>query len=116
MTAPGRARAAAAAVGAHVMPRPGSAPARRTARLNGAPSHISWLRNARQCVVERRKPGRPSKGDRGHISALLPRPLLAAAHEHAALTGMTLTDLIGELLAAEVGVPYQTQEALTRTV
>ncbi len=65
--------------------------------------------------MERKKPGRPSKGDRGHLSALLPRPLLAAAHEHAARAGMTLTDLVGELLAAEVGTTYQTQEALPRT-
>ena len=38
--------------------------------------------------------------------------LLAAVREHAARRGMTVTDLIGELLATEVGIPYQTQEGL----
>lgn len=62
--------------------------------------------------MERKKGGRPSKGDRRLVSYKLPTALLAAVREHAALRGMTVTDLIGELLAAEVGIPYQTQEGL----
>jgi hypothetical protein len=64
------------------------------------------------CAMERRKPGRPSKGDRRLVSYKLPVPLLEAVREHAARRGMTATDLVGELLAAEVGMPYQTQEGL----
>lgn len=62
--------------------------------------------------MERRKPGRPSKGDRRLVSYKLPTPLLEAVREHVARRGMTVTDLVGELLAAEVGVSYQTQDAL----
>ncbi|MGE0170938.1 hypothetical protein [Nocardioides sp.] len=62
--------------------------------------------------MERKKTGRPSKGDRRHISFRLPTPLLAAMRERAAERGMTATDLVGELLAAEVGIPYQFQEGL----
>ncbi len=49
------------------------------------------------------------------VAARLPRPLADAAREHAAERGMTFNDLVGELLAAEVGTTYQTQEALPRT-
>lgn len=62
--------------------------------------------------MERKKTGRPSKGDRRHVSFKLPTPLLAAMREHAARRGMTATDLVGELLAAEVGLSYQFQEGL----
>jgi len=62
--------------------------------------------------MERRKTGRPSKGDRRLASYKLPTPLLEAVREHAARRGMTVTDLVGELLAAEVGMPYLTQEGL----
>ncbi len=65
--------------------------------------------------MERRKTGRPSKGDRRMVAARLPRPLAEAAHEHAARRGMTITDFVGELIAAEVGTIYQTQEVLPRT-
>lgn len=64
--------------------------------------------------MERKKPGRPSKGDRRAVVARLPRALADAAREHAARRGMTVNDLVGELLAAEVGTTYQTQEALPR--
>lgn len=63
-------------------------------------------------LMERKKIGRPSKGDRRLVSFKLPTPLLAAMREHAAQKGMTATDLVGELLAAEIGMPYQTQEGL----
>jgi predicted DNA binding CopG/RHH family protein len=62
--------------------------------------------------MERRKPGRPSKGDRRLVSYKLPTPLIDAVRKHVAERGMTATDLIGELLAAEIGMPYQTQEGL----
>lgn len=42
----------------------------------------------------------------------LPIVLADAAHDHAARRGMTLTDLIGELLADATGQPYKPQEAL----
>lgn len=62
--------------------------------------------------MERKKTGRPSKGDRRHVSFRLPTPLIAAMRTHAAQKGMTVTDLVGELVAAEVGMKYQTQEGL----
>lgn len=65
--------------------------------------------------MERKKIGRPSKGDRRLASYKLPTPLLEAVREHAAQRGMTVTDLVGELLAAEVGMPYMTQEGLPLT-
>ncbi len=66
--------------------------------------------------MERKKLGRPSKGERRQVSFKFPIPLLVAMRECATERGMTATDLMGELLAAEVGIPYQTQEALPRTV
>ncbi len=65
--------------------------------------------------MERKKTGRPSKGERRQVNFKFPIPLLVAMRERAAERGMTATDLMGELLAAEVGIPYQTQEALPRT-
>lgn len=62
--------------------------------------------------MERKKPGPPSKGDRRLVNFKLPVHLIAAMKSHAAGRGMTATDLIGELLAAEIGVPYQPQEGL----
>jgi hypothetical protein len=65
--------------------------------------------------MERKKTGRPSKGDRKLASFRLPVPLIDALKPHAAERGMTVTDLVGGLLAAEVGIPYQTQEGLPLT-
>ncbi len=62
--------------------------------------------------VERRKPGRPSKGPRVQLKARMPEQLYAAALEEAARRGMTLTDFVGELIADSTGVPYTAQEAL----
>jgi predicted DNA binding CopG/RHH family protein len=65
--------------------------------------------------MERKKTGRPSKGDRAFVNFKLPRPLIAAIKQQAAERGMTITDLVGEALASEVGVPYQPQEGLPLT-
>lgn len=62
--------------------------------------------------MERRKPGRPSKGVRRHVSYKLPVDLLDAARAYAEKHGMTTTDLMGEALAARVGTRYQLQEGL----
>ncbi len=62
--------------------------------------------------MERKRIGRPPKGDRRLVAYRLPNPLLDAVREHAAQRGMTATDFVGELLAAEVGIPYQVQEGL----
>jgi hypothetical protein len=62
--------------------------------------------------MERRKPGRPSKGDRRLVNFKLPVALVEAMKVHAAQHGMTATDLVGELIAAKVGMPYQVQEGL----
>lgn len=66
-----------------------------------------------QCaVVERRKIGRPSKGERELIRARVPVALRRAVDAEAERRGMTLNDFIGELLAEHTGVPYSPQEAL----
>ncbi len=65
--------------------------------------------------MERKKTGRPSKGDRTRIETRVPTPLYHAAKSRAETRGMTLNDLLGELLAAEVGLPYQSQEGLPLT-
>lgn len=62
--------------------------------------------------MERRKPGRPSKGDRVNTSFRLPTHLMTALKERAAHQGMTVTDLVGKLVATEVGLPYMPQEGL----
>lgn len=64
------------------------------------------------CVMEHKKCGRPSKGDRRPVFARLPRALADAAQVHAARQGMSINDLVGLLLSREVGVPYSDQEAL----
>ena len=75
-------------------------------------STIAQTRNGRNWLMERRKPGRPSKGDRRHVSYKLPVDLLDAARSYAEKHGMTATDLMGEALAARVGTCYQLQEGL----
>ncbi len=84
-------------------------------RVTGAPPAFVLTGSVDSDVMERRKAGRPSKGDRCMVAARLPRPLADAARKHAAERGMTFNDLVGELLAAEVGTPYETQEVLPRS-
>lgn len=62
--------------------------------------------------MERKKPGPAPKGDRRLVNFKLPVHLIDAMKLHAAREGMTATDFVGELLAAQVGVPYQIQEGL----
>lgn len=63
--------------------------------------------------MERKKPGRRSKGDRPQLNVRQPRALLQAAQEKASARGMTLTDYVGHLLADDTGVPYDAQEGLS---
>lgn len=62
--------------------------------------------------MERRKTGRPSKGDREMVRARLPRPLAKALHAEARRRGITVNDFIGELAARELQLPYDEQERL----
>lgn len=63
--------------------------------------------------MERRKPGRKSKGDRVLVRGYLPRPLVEAMKSEAARRGMTLTDFMGRLAASELEMTYDVpQEAL----
>jgi hypothetical protein len=62
--------------------------------------------------MERKKTGRPSKGERHLVRAKLPVRLAEALHAEAARRGMTLTDLVGEWASRETGVPYSPQESL----
>ena len=63
--------------------------------------------------MERKKTGRPSKGDRRQVRARVPVALFDALQREAERRGMTCNDLVGEHLAALVGVPYSPQEALS---
>jgi predicted HicB family RNase H-like nuclease len=63
--------------------------------------------------MEHKKTGRPSKGPRREVRARVPVTLWDALHDEAARRGMTVNDLVGEHLAALVGVPYSPQEALS---
>lgn len=58
------------------------------------------------------KPGRPSKGEREPLHVLVPVHLLEALRFRAKSQGMTVTDLVGETLAHELGESYMEQEAL----
>ncbi|WP_431878999.1 hypothetical protein [Amycolatopsis sacchari] len=62
--------------------------------------------------MEHKKPGRPSKGDRERFTVRLPEQLAAAARKHAARRGLTFNDLVGQLLAADLGMTYDQQEEL----
>lgn len=62
--------------------------------------------------MERKKPGRKSKGDRRQVNTRQPRALAEAAQAEAARRGMDLTEFVGRLLADATGVPYEPQEAL----
>lgn len=63
-------------------------------------------------AVERKKPGRKSKGDRCQVNTRQPRVLTEAAEAEAARRGMTMTNFVGQLLADAVGLPYQSQGEL----
>lgn len=62
--------------------------------------------------MERRKPGPVGKGVRRQLKVRLPPPLVDAVQAEAARRGLTVNDLLGQLLAGETGVPYEQQEAL----
>lgn len=65
--------------------------------------------------MQRRKPGRPSRGEREPLYVKMPVHLLETLRFHAAGRGMTVTDLVGETLARELGIPYMKQETLPLT-
>lgn len=56
--------------------------------------------------MERRKPGRRSKGDRRQVNTLQPRMLVEAATAEAERRGMDLTRFVGEALADALGMSY----------
>lgn len=62
--------------------------------------------------MERRKPGRPSKGDRRQLNTLQPRAIAEATTRAAAAQGLTVTDYVGQLLARELGMDYSAQLGL----
>lgn len=69
-------------------------------------------------MAVRRKSGRPSKGDRRHVSAKIPVALVDALEQDAAARGLDRTALIVEALAEKYGLPNPfspAQEALPLT-
>lgn len=59
--------------------------------------------------MERRKPGRPLKGDRTQVKVRLPVSLAKAFQAEAQRRGMTVTDLVGQFAEQLTGVPYAAQ-------
>lgn len=76
----------------------------------------SQLQGSKTCrtaaMAMHRRPGRPSKGQRELVRARLPKPLAAALRAEAQDRGLSINDLIGELVARETGVPYSTPPRL----
>ena len=62
--------------------------------------------------MERKKTGRPSKGPRIVVRAAIPIPLREAVGHAAAARGLTVSDYMAELMAADTGVPYTQQGAM----
>lgn len=75
----------------------------------------SARRNGRIPVVERRKPGRSSKGPREEVRARVPVELRRALQDEATRRGMTFNDFIGEALSELVSVPYTPQRSMPLT-
>lgn len=65
--------------------------------------------------MERRKPGRSSKGPREEVRARVPVELRRALQDEATRRGMTFNDFIGEALSDLVGVPYTPQRSMPLT-
>ncbi len=65
--------------------------------------------------MERKKPGPPSKGPRVQLKARLPEQLYDAAVAEAAKRGMTLNDLVGEMLAEMTGVNYYLHQEVLKS-
>ncbi|GAC85201.1 hypothetical protein GP2_031_00120 [Gordonia paraffinivorans NBRC 108238] len=61
----------------------------------------------------RRRPGRPSKGPREVVKALVPAPLKAAAAERAGAQGLNLNDYIQQLIARDVAAGAGEQLAIS---
>jgi uncharacterized protein (DUF1684 family) len=78
----------------------------------GAPAQFLSAETLKLSSMERKKTGRPHKGDRGVVRARLPLPLLDAVYAEAARRGMTVNDFIGHLAAGATGIPYDHQERL----
>jgi len=69
-------------------------------------------------MAARRKSGRPSKGDRRHVSAKIPVALLDALEQDAQARGLDRTAVLVEAIAERYGLPNpfaSTQEALPLT-
>ena len=62
--------------------------------------------------MERKKTGRPRRGERKQAGYMLPVTLLAAMRRYASERGMSVTDLVGEAVAARIGEPYMPEEGL----
>ncbi|MCK8615281.1 hypothetical protein RD149_21610 [Gordonia westfalica] len=59
-----------------------------------------------------RRPGRPSKGPRKVVKALVPGPLKDAAAERAGAQGLNLNDYIHQLIARDVAAGAGEQLAI----
>lgn len=62
--------------------------------------------------MERKKTGRPSKGDRHKFGVRVPLDLADAVAKRASELGMSINDYIGNLVSQDTGVPYSQQEAI----
>lgn len=62
--------------------------------------------------MEHKKTGRPSKGLRKRLPVRLPERFATAAQSAAEQRGLSFNDFVAELISAELGLPYEEQEAL----
>lgn len=81
-------------------------------RRDAPTSPVSSLKNGMISAMERKKTGRPSRGERSPVNFYLPTAFKKEAMAHAQRRGLSFTDLLGELLEREIGLPYQPQEGL----
>jgi hypothetical protein len=65
-----------------------------------------------QTVLERRRPGRPSKGDRTELRGRVATHLQIAATRRATELGLHLNDYMAMLVSKDTGVPLDTDEGL----
>lgn len=68
-------------------------------------------------MAGRGRPGRPSKGDRAHLSTKIPRDFDNALNAAAKQRGVDRTTVVVKALAAELGLPlpFDVQETLPLT-
>jgi hypothetical protein len=66
---------------------------------------ITGIKPGMEIRRERRKPGRPAKGDRVFTGVRLPREYRVAAEELARRDGLDVTDVVTRMVGESLGLP-----------